>query len=224
MFLCFFACLVFPQAGKEGFKYVLKSTHAQCFGSQGSKCYVVWIRTEKEERRGGEGGGWISRNIMHIFLSSWKKNTGTQKESTCQISVDSEQLENSQRTFLYGALRLFGVLASGVFNQWREVFLEVCGHPSGCSLVHTYLCYCYPMCDILRSDSRATGSVVRASQNGRNHPEWHGVELVNRGLHTRRCLVPFVLRPYGAQAMPSGYFLKEILSSRKYHHQISQPD
>ena len=38
---------------------------AECFGSQGSKSYVV--------RRWTERGSWISRNFVHIFLHSWRK-------------------------------------------------------------------------------------------------------------------------------------------------------
>ena len=60
-------------------------THAQCFGSQGSKFYIVWRRTERE------GGAILS--IFFCLLE--KKNLGiflTQTESTWQISADSEQL------------------------------------------------------------------------------------------------------------------------------------
>ena len=76
----------------------VKHTHAQCFGSQGSKSYIVWIKTEKEGG-GGEGLGWIFTQYFAYFsaLLKTKKPTGTFFKSTCQISVDSEQLEKSQR-------------------------------------------------------------------------------------------------------------------------------
>ena len=69
-------------------------THTQCFTSQGSKSYIVWRWTE----RGGRGG---FHTILSIFFCLLEKKTQghflTQKESACQISVDSEQLEKLQQ-------------------------------------------------------------------------------------------------------------------------------
>ena len=54
-------------------------------------------------RRGaeGEGGGWTFKSVFEASLPClWKKTQGhflTQKDSACQISADSEQLEKSQR-------------------------------------------------------------------------------------------------------------------------------
>ena len=61
---------------------IASSTHAQCFGSQGSKSYVFWIRTEKEEGGGGGGGGGgfggrVFRAILCIFSCLLEKKTRT---------------------------------------------------------------------------------------------------------------------------------------------------
>ena len=52
-------------------------------------CGFFFHKRGNKTKRGGGGGG-ISRNFVHIFCL-------TQKESACLISVDSEQLEKSQR-------------------------------------------------------------------------------------------------------------------------------
>ena len=54
----------------------------------------------QETDTGGGGWGGFSCNLVYIFLPSWKKKHGhfvTQKESACQISADSKQLEKSQQ-------------------------------------------------------------------------------------------------------------------------------
>ena len=65
----------------------VKHTHAQCFSSQQSKSYNVWRRTQEE------GGGLY----FSAFLKKEQGHFLTQKESACQLSADSEQLEKSQR-------------------------------------------------------------------------------------------------------------------------------
>ena len=100
----------------------VKHTHAQCFSSQGSKSYNVWRSTQGER---GKGGGWIFAQFGPYFSAFWKKETLghflTQKESACQISADSEQLENSlQKRYIrppfHGVLQLF----SSTFNFHAE--------------------------------------------------------------------------------------------------------
>ena len=54
-----------PPSPSNGVKHI----HAQCFSSQRSKSYNVWRQTQ--------GGNGFSCNLIHIFLLSWKKNTGT---------------------------------------------------------------------------------------------------------------------------------------------------
>ena len=52
---------------------------------------------------GGEGGqkrDWTSKSVFEVFPLVENKTKGhflTQKESACQISADSKQLEKSQR-------------------------------------------------------------------------------------------------------------------------------
>ena len=53
------------------------------------------------KQKGGLGVGWTFKRVFEaLFPRLWKKTQGhflTQRESACQISADSEQLEKSQR-------------------------------------------------------------------------------------------------------------------------------
>ena len=63
---------------------------------------------------GGAEGGWTFKSVLKPhFPACGKKTQGhflTQKESACQISVDSEQLEKSQRN------RYLRLLSTELFN------------------------------------------------------------------------------------------------------------
>ena len=81
----------YPQVGRQGFKHVHErpppssggNTHT-VFIFQGSKAYIVWRRI---------GGGVDFHVGLSIFSCLLRKSMGhffTQKESTWQISVDSD--------------------------------------------------------------------------------------------------------------------------------------
>ena len=110
--------LFIPQAGKQGFKHVLESPPPLPPSPSNSVKHtrtVFWLSRIEILRcleTGRERGGF-SCNFVHTWLPSRRKNHRdsflTQKESACQISVDSEQLEKSQQNHMppfYGALQL----------------------------------------------------------------------------------------------------------------------
>ena len=75
-----------------------------------------------DEQRGRGGGGWIWHNFVHMFLHYWKKAPQghflTQKEWTCQISAESEQLgkllRNSHLGLAWTELLNFAGAFSGI--------------------------------------------------------------------------------------------------------------
>ena len=85
LFVLKMSMFFFWQAGKQGFKRILE----QWFSSQWSKSYIVWRQTQRERRGDFQFGLYFS-----AFLKKTKGHF-TQKESACQISVDSKQLEKS---------------------------------------------------------------------------------------------------------------------------------
>ena len=90
-------------------------THAQCFGPQRSKF-------GDGQRAGGGGGGGLNLTqfgpYFSIFLKKIQGHFLTQKESTCQISDDSEQLGKSLRN------SHMGPACTELLNCFIHLFLD----------------------------------------------------------------------------------------------------